>query len=161
MAPKKYGAAAQEPIKTDGSKPVGPEVINRVHKIFRSLLYYAISVDPTIIVSLSTLAIKQAKVTTQTIKNLHQLIDYLVTHPYANIRYYASNMIINVQSDVSCLSATNSKIRAAGHFFLGWKPQDKHPIHLNGAIFTLCHILNFVAASSAEAELGALFLKAK
>jgi hypothetical protein len=35
------------------------------------------------------------------------------------------------------------------------------PIKLNGAFFTPCAILQFVVASAAEAELGALFLNCK
>ena len=70
-------------------------------------------------------------------------------------------MILNFQSGASHLSARDARRRAAGNFFLGWKPQDKHPIHLNGVIFTLCHIIKTFAALSAEAELGALFLNAK
>ena len=70
-------------------------------------------------------------------------------------------MILNAHSYASYLSYKDSRIIAAAHFFLGWKPQNKHPIYLNGAIFTLCHILKFVAASEAEAELGALFLNEK
>ena len=70
-------------------------------------------------------------------------------------------MILTVHSDASYLSSRDTCSRAAGHLFLGWKPRDKHPIHLNEAIFTLFTILNFVAALSAKAELGALFLNAK
>ena len=70
-------------------------------------------------------------------------------------------MILNVHSDASYLSAINAKSRAAGHFFLGWQPDDKRPIRLNGPIRTLCTILKFVAASAAEAKLGAMFLNAK
>ena len=55
-----------------------------------SILYYARSVDPTIIVALSTLASEQSKAITQTIKNLHQLLNYLGTHKDAKIKYYAS-----------------------------------------------------------------------
>jgi hypothetical protein len=40
-------------------------------------------------------------------------------------------------------------------------PKDGDPIRLNGAFFTLCAILCFVAASAAEAKLGALFLNCK
>ena len=40
-------------------------------------------------------------------------------------------------------------------------PDNSKPILLNGAIHTLAIILKFVAASAAEAELGALFLVAK
>ena len=70
-------------------------------------------------------------------------------------------MILNVHSDESYLSDKNAKSRAAGHFFLGWQPDDKLPIRLNRPILTLCTILKFVTASAAEAELGAMFLNAK
>ncbi len=48
-----------------------------------------------------------------------------------------------------------------GHFFLGWLPQDKQPILLNGPINMFTSLLNFVAASDAGTELGALFVNAK
>ena len=94
-ASNKYGEAAQEPIKTDDSKPELPEGINRVHKIVSRILYYARSVDPTILRTLSTLVSEQSKVTAQTIQNLHQILDDLGTHPYATIICYTSNMILN------------------------------------------------------------------
>ena len=40
-------------------------------------------------------------------------------------------------------------------------PKDGEVIYLNGAIFVHSTILKFVAASAAEAKLGALFLNAK
>ena len=88
-------------------------------------------------------------------------MDYMWTHPDAKIRYYASDMVLNVHSDASYLSAADAKSRAAGFFFLGSIPINNKPIKLNGAIHVLCTILKFVAASAAEAELGALFLNAK
>jgi hypothetical protein len=44
---------------------------------------------------------------------------------------------------------------------MGWKADPTKPIKLNKAFFTLCTILRFVVASTAEAELGALFLNCK
>jgi hypothetical protein len=70
-------------------------------------------------------------------------------------------MILNVHSDASYLSETKAHSRACGHFFMGWSPKDGDPIKLNGAFFTLCTILQFVVASAADAELGALFLNCK
>jgi hypothetical protein len=70
-------------------------------------------------------------------------------------------MVLNVHSDASYLSVKNAKSRAAGIFFLGSIPTNNQPIRLNGAIAVLCTILKFVAATAAEAELGALFLTAK
>ena len=81
----------------------------------------------------------------------------MATHPDAAIRYHASDMILNVHSDASYLSAKDSKSRASGYFFMGSLPRDGQPIKLNGAISIICSILKFVASSAAEAELGALF----
>jgi hypothetical protein len=67
-------------------------------------------------------------------------------------------MILNVHSDASYLSAPKAHSRAGGYFCLSSIPQDGDPIKLNGAIHITCTILKLVAASTAEAELGALFL---
>ncbi len=70
-------------------------------------------------------------------------------------------MILNVHSNASYLSAPKARSRAGGDFFLGSIPQDNKPIIINGAIHITCTILKLVAASAAEAELGALFLNAQ
>eukprot|EP00956_Cyclotella_meneghiniana_P032221 scaffold87499_cov23-Cyclotella_meneghiniana.AAC.2 len=85
----------------------------------------------------------------------------MYTHPDAVIRYYASDMILNVHSDASYLTARIARSRACGWYFLGSIPKDGKPIALNGAIDQLCTVIKLVAASAAEAELAALFLNAK
>ena len=85
----------------------------------------------------------------------------MATNPEATIRYHVSNMILNVHSDASFHSASRARSRAGRYYFLGDIPQDNKPIKLNGAIYVLCTILKLVAASAAEAELGALFLNAQ
>ena len=77
------------------------------------------------------------------------------------IRYRASDMILNVHSDASYLSAPKARSRASGYFFLGSLPRDGDPIKLNGAIHVTCTILKLVAAYATEAKLGALFLNAQ
>jgi hypothetical protein len=94
-----------------------------------------------------------------TMKRVNQFLDYMWMHPDAIIRYRASDMILNVHSDALYLSAPKARSRAGGYFFLGSIPQDGNPIKLNGAIHITCTILKLVAASAAEAELGALFPK--
>jgi hypothetical protein len=83
------------------------------------------------------------------------------THPDAIIQYRASDMILNVHSDASYLSAPKTRSQAGGYFFLGNLPHDGDPIRLNGAIHIICTILKLVAALAAEAELVALFLNAQ
>ena len=126
-----------------------------------SILYYAQAVDLTALTALTTLGIIQAKATTHTLKSTEQLLDYLATNPNATLRYYASSMVLNIHSDASYASERGAKSRAVGHYFLCWLPRDNAPIRLNGAIYTLCNIMKFVASSAAEAELGALFMNAK
>ena len=93
--------------------------------------------------------------------NIAAEFDYMATNPDAKIRYYASDMVLNVHSDASYLTAPGARSRAGGHFFLGSLPKDGCPIRLNGAVLALSTILKCVAASAAKAELGALFLNAQ
>jgi hypothetical protein len=159
--PIKYGKDNQAPSPLDDSPLLDAAGKKRVQQIVGSFLYYARAVDPTIIMALSEISSQQSAPTENTMKRVNQFLDYMWTHPDAKIRYRASDMILNVHSDASYLSAPKARSRAGGYFFLGSLPRDGDPIKLNGAIHVTCTILKLVAASAAEAELGALFLNAK
>ena len=161
LCPKKYGAAAQEPLPHDDSAKLDKKGIKRIQQLVGTILYYARSVDTTALMALSQLGSEQSVATEKTLADAEHLLDYLATHPNATIRYHASDMILNNHSDASYLSASRGRSRAGGHFFLGWIPRKHHPIRLNGQILSLCEILKFVSSSAAEAELGALFLNTK
>jgi hypothetical protein len=126
-----------------------------------SFLYYAQAVNPTKLMALSEISSQQSAPTENTMKRVNQFLDYKWTHPNAIIGYPASDMILNVHSDVSYLSALKACSHAGGYFFLGSLLRDGDPIKLNGAIHVRCIILKLVAPSAAEAELGALFLNAQ
>jgi hypothetical protein len=64
----------------------------------------------TVLMSLSTIASEQAIATKQTIEHTEQLLDYLVTHPEATMRFSASDMILNIHSDASYLSARGANV---------------------------------------------------
>ena len=161
--PKRYGSNAQRPLPKDTSPPLSKEDIKHVQRqrVIGSILYYARAVNLTVLMALSTIASEQAKGTESTMEKTKQLLDYIATNPDATIRFHASDIILNIHSDASYLSAANAHSRACGHFFMGWKADPTKTIKLNGAFFTLCAILRFVVASAAEAELGALFLICK
>jgi len=97
---------------------------------------------------------------------LTQLLNYCATHPHAVIWYQASNMVLWTQSDASYLTAPKGRSCAAGYCFLSSQPT-KAPTALdepppnNGPVHVLCQIMKQVVASTAEAELGALFLNAQ
>ena len=65
-------------------------------------------------------------------------MDYVHTYPNAYIRFYASDMILHVDSDADYLVAPKARIRIAGYFQLSDHPNiTKHP-KLNGTIFIEC-----------------------
>ena len=156
--PRIYCKAAQNPIPIDSSPKLDDGGKLRIQQVLGTCLYYARAIDDTILPALSSIASEQATPTERTTKCTNHLLDYLATHPKAKIRYYASDMILNVHSDASYLSESRARSRIAGYFFMGSTPVDGKPIKMNGNIFVNCGILKFVVTSAAEAELGALFL---
>ncbi len=159
--PINYGKDNQAPSPLDDSPLLDEAGKKHVQQIVGSFLYYARAVDLTILMALSEISSQQATPTENTMKHVNQFLDYMWTHPDAIIRYHASDMILNVHSDASYLSAPKSCSQAGGYFFLGSLTCNGDPIKLNGAIYVICTILKLVAASAAEAELGALFLNAQ
>jgi hypothetical protein len=150
--PISYGKDNRARVPIDTSPKLNETGKNCIQQIVSSFLYYAQAVDHTIIMAISAIAAQQSAPTEQTRKRVDQFLDYMATHPDAKICYRASDMVLNVYSDASYLSASNARSRAGGYFFLGT---------INGAIHITCTILKLVTASAAEAELGAVFLNAQ
>jgi hypothetical protein len=159
--PIKYCRDNQAPSPLDESPCLNKSQKKCIQQIVGSFLYYARAVDPTILMTLLEIALQQAAPTENTMESVNQFLDYMWTHPDAIIWYHASDMILNVHSDALCLSAPKACSPAGGYFFLGSILQDGDPIELNGAIHITCAILKLIAASTAEAKLGALFLNAQ
>ena len=160
-SPIQYGKKSQNTTPEDDSPRVGPKEKKYIQEVVGSFLFYGRATDTTILTALSAIASEQEKPTEKTMQRVKQFLDYMWTHPDAEIEFRASDMILNVHSDASYLSAPKARSRAGGYYFLGSVPRDNEPIFLNGGFYILCTILKLVAASAAEAELGALFLNAK
>ena len=156
-----YGKESQNPNPPDDSPLLNNKKQKLVQQVIGGFLYYGRAVDPLILHALSVLASQQSAPTENTMIKVNTFLDYMSWHPDAVIRFYASDMVLNVHSDASYLTAAKARSRAGGHYFLGSIPIDGHPIKLNAAIHSLCTILKMVVSSAAEAELGALFLNAK
>jgi hypothetical protein len=124
-------------------------------KSHRIRFYYARAVDPTVLMSLNDIATEKTKTTEKNQAATNQLQDYLATHPYATIRYHASDMILHIHSDASYLSVSNARSRLGGLFFCGYKPPQEDT--LNGSILNVASVKKNVVASAAESEVGACF----
>jgi hypothetical protein len=107
--------------------------------------------------ALSSIAVEQINATDKMMARCTQLLDYLSHNANAKVRFYASDMILNIHSNASYLSEAKAQSHACGHFFMGWMPKNGEPIRLNGAFHVSSTILKFAVASAAEAELGAMY----
>ncbi len=117
-----YGRDNQATTPSNTSPLLDAAGKKRIQQIVGSFLYYAQAVNPTILMALSAIAAQQSAPTEETLARVNQFLDYIWTHPDAKIRYRASNMILNVHSDASYLSALKAQSRAGGYFFLGSIP---------------------------------------
>ncbi len=114
--PKKFGTEAQSPLPPDSSPKLEAKGIKRVQQIVGSILYYVRAVDMTVLMALSAIAVEQTKATEKTMSRCMQLLDYLTGHSEAKVRFHASDMILNIHSNASYLSAAKACSRTCGHF---------------------------------------------
>ena len=82
-------------------------------------------------------------------------MDYAATHQHIFLQYYASNMILHVDSDDTYLMAPQAKRRIAGHFFFPQHYSNNQAI--NHPSLVECKYIRHVVASAAEVEAGGLF----
>jgi hypothetical protein len=157
----KYGQDNQATDPIDKSPKLNKANIKRIQQIIGSFLYYAHAVDPTILMAIFAISSQHAAPTKDMHNRLNQFLDYMATHPHAKIHYRASDMILYVHTIALYLSVPNARNCIGGYFFLGNTPRDGSPIQINCAVHVTCTIIKLVAASVAEAELGAIFLNAQ
>ena len=80
---------------------------------------------------------------------MERLLQYLSTNRNYGIRYYASNMQLQVQSDASYLCRPRARSISGGLFYLGIGKA------INGSIACTSKMISCIVASAAEAELAA------
>ena len=64
-------------------------------------MYYASSMDPTILTELGSIADQQANPTEKKMQKFNQLLDYAASHPDAVLVYQSSEMVLTGHIDVS------------------------------------------------------------
>ena len=109
-----------------------------IQQVLGAFLYYALAVDPTMLVALSTIASEQASPTRVTMKKVDQNLDYAASQEQAVLTYEASNMVLAVHSDASYLRESKARSRAGGHFFMS---KDVSFPPKNGAVLNIAQIM--------------------
>jgi len=120
-----FGEAAQELAPLNTTEKLYEPGNKCIQKVVGSFLYYGRAVDLTILTASSAIAGQQSNPTKQTEQGVEQFFDYMATYPEAKIRYHVLDMVLNVHSDASYLTAPKSRSREGGHFFLGSIPKDE------------------------------------
>ncbi len=130
-----------------------------IRQVVRVLLYYARTVNATLLVALSSLASSQVALTEYTTSLIRWLLNYVATQPDTVLTYKNSNMILVVHSVASYLSKATARSQVGGHFFCSI--DSKNPCN-SGAVHNVSKILKAgVMSSAAEAELDALYINAR
>ena len=104
-----YGRTTQYSA-TDNSTLLDEHATKQVQAISGTFLYYASSVDPTILPTLNEISNQQAKPTKIIMKACRQLMEYLYTHPKAVIHLNASDMILYLVYDTAYLMLPEARI---------------------------------------------------
>lgn len=147
----------QYPTAPDLSPRLPDSESKGIQQITGNFLYYARGMDSTMLPGLNDIGKTQAKPTTKTKSKCQQIMDYAATYPDIFIRYYASDVILYVDSDAAYLVALKAKSCISGYFYLSDHPRCTQTLSLNGAILVECKTLRHVVSTAAEAETAGVF----
>jgi hypothetical protein len=149
--PPNYKSPKSQTATIDASPFATKTEQKELQVVVGTLLYYARTVDPSILTAVHELGSVQAQPTTQDMQKVERLLQYVSTHQNSATRYYASTMQLQVQTDASYLCRPKARSVLGGYHYLGF------PDRINGPVFCTSKIISCVVASVAEAELGAGF----
>ena len=152
-----YGKEAQL-TSIDTSVILSEEQQKRIQRIVGSCLFYARSVDPTMICDTNRLSSHQACPTEATEAAADHLLKYAATYPVVKTVFRASDMILRISSDASYLTERGGKSRVGGYHDLIKASDDPLTAPINGAIVAISTLLSAVVSSVGEAEYGAVFM---
>ena len=150
-----YQRATSQAATVDSSPLASAAQQKELQVIVGTLLYYARSVDPSILTAVHELGSVQAKPSLNDMRKMERLLQYVSVHQNQGIRFHASNMQLQIQSDASYLSRTKARSVLGGLHYLGTT------VHINGPFFCTSKLISCIVTSAAEAELGAAFQNAQ
>ena len=92
---------------------------------------------------------------------VNMLMDYMATYPNSVICYYASDMIMHVDSDAAYLVVLGAKSRIAGYYYLSDHPKNSTFPQLNPSFHVICKFIKYVVASATKAKTADLLFNAQ
>ena len=151
----------QNPLDTE--EYLSNKETNLLQQVCGTFLYYAISIDNTILPALCDISSERSKATTNTAKQVAKVLNYLTSNPQAEIQYIASGMQLAIHSDVPYLVVSQARSRSSGVHFLTEGPSEpENPEDFlpttNGILLVVCKIMRNIMASADETEYGTIFI---
>ena len=157
-----YGSKVQYATHDTSDIITDKNEIKRIQSIVGTFLYYARAIESPMLPSLNEIGTQQSKPTKLTTAASNTLLDFAATYPNGKIRFYASDMILHIDSDAAYLVMPNAKSRVAGFFYLSNKPTNPPTdVPINGDILVECATLRNVVGSAAEAECAGCYSNAQ
>ena len=106
----------------------------QVQSVLGTFLYYARAIDGTILTAINDIGTQQAKPTKNTQVKIERFLNYAATYPHVKLRFHASDMILQVDSDATYLVLHKSRSRIADYFRLDTKLKNTRQQHPNGVL---------------------------
>ena len=113
--------------------------------------------DNTHLYALNDIACAVSKGTDTTMAATKYFLNYIASNPTPRIKYRASDMVLQIESDAAYLVSPQARSRAGGYHYLG----DASCRTFNAPVFVQAKVIKNVMASAAEAEVAALYLNAQ
>lgn len=150
-----YGAKIQY-IEDDTSAPLTPGQIKFIQRVIGKFLFMARAVDNTLLHALNDLACQVSNGTQKTWEATQHVLNYIACNRTPTIRYRASDMILEAESDAAFDVTPDARSRAAGYIYLGSDDNTQ----FNAPVHVLSKTVKGVMGSAAEAEVAALHMNA-
>jgi hypothetical protein len=130
-SPPNYSNPAAQKATVDTTPLASAEQQKELQVVIGTLLYYARTVDPSILTSVHELGSVQAKPTLKDMHKLERLLQYVSTHQNHGVRFHASTMQLQMQSRCLIFEQTQSPL-GYGRFALpGYQRHHKWSVLLH------------------------------
>ena len=103
--PIQYGAKKQYATQESTTPLLDDKAKHFIQQVCGKFLFLGRAVGSTLLCPISAIAFQSSKLTTDTMQQTLQLLDYLATQKDAVLSYRTSDMVLAVHSDASYLSA--------------------------------------------------------
>ena len=144
--PINYGKhdATQYIIPPNNKPALSPTGMKYIQSVTGTFLYYTRALNATMLPALNDISSQKFKPTASTQAKVERLMDYAATCPDVYLRYYASDMKLNIDSDASYLVLPNARSIIAKYFFFKTNNNILHA-HIHVECKTLKHAVSSAA----------------